>query len=218
MIRTQPIEVFLRSTLLFLINQCFPLKLVRAKGYTTSKLWLSKALLKSIWRKHVLCKRFFNNLILQREYRYKCYESKLSHSLRTAKRQYYAKKIEEAKNNVKCSWRLLNEVLNKRTSKLTLPSLFKFDNKDLSDPRQIAEQFCIYFTNIGPSLARNIPASHKSHRHFHSVDFIGSLYFDEISEHEQSIFVALQALRKLQASIIFTQVLSKKLLLQFAVL
>ena len=65
-----------------------------------------------------------------------------------------------------------------------MPSLFKLDNKDLLDPRQIAEQFCIYFTNIGPSIARNIPVSLKSHRHFHSVDFNDSLYFDEISEHE----------------------------------
>ena len=65
-----------------------------------------------------------------------------------------------------------------------MPSLFKLDNKDLLDPRQIAEQFCIYFTNIGPSLARNIPVSLKSHRHFHYVDFNDSLNFDEISEHE----------------------------------
>ena len=65
-----------------------------------------------------------------------------------------------------------------------MPSLFKLDDKDLLDPRQIAKQFCIYFTNIVPSLAKNIPASLKSHRHFHSVDFKDSLYFDEISEHE----------------------------------
>ena len=73
----------------------------------------------------------------------------------------------------------------KKISKLTLPSLSKFDNKEIiSDPRQIAEQFCRYFTDIGPSLARNIPVSQKSHRHFLSEDFINSLYFDKVSEHE----------------------------------
>ena len=78
-------------------NQCFPLEMVMAKGYTTSKLWLSKALLKSIRGKKVLYKRFFDNPIPQREYRYKRCKNKLSHSLRTAKRQYYAKRMEEAK-------------------------------------------------------------------------------------------------------------------------
>ena len=41
-----------------------------------------------------------------------------------------------------------------------------------------------HLTNTGPSLARIITASHKSHRHFLFGDFINSFYFDEISEHE----------------------------------
>ena len=43
---------------------------------------------------------------------------------------------------------------------------------------------CRYLTDTGPSLARNITASHKSHRHFLFGDFINSFYFDEISEQE----------------------------------
>ena len=51
----------------------------------------------------------------------------------------------------------LKQKLNKKSSKQNLPSVFKSGNQELSDPAQIAEQFFKYFTNIGPSLANNLP-------------------------------------------------------------
>ena len=41
-----------------------------------------------------------------------------------------------------------------------LPSTFKTDSSEISDPVQIADHFAKYFTNIGPSLAK------KSHKCF----------------------------------------------------
>ena len=82
-------------------NRCFPLKKVKAKGYTLYKPWLTKALLKSIKKKNVLYKRFLNNPTAQIEFLYKCYKNKFNHSLRVAKRPYYGNKIEEAKSNDK---------------------------------------------------------------------------------------------------------------------
>ena len=42
-------------------DRCFPLKKVKAKGYTLYKPWLTKALLKSIKKKNVLYKRFLKD-------------------------------------------------------------------------------------------------------------------------------------------------------------
>ena len=39
------------------------------------------------------------------------------------------------------TWRLLNEILNKKSSKQNLPIVFKSGNQELSDPAQIVEQF-----------------------------------------------------------------------------
>ena len=134
-------------------NRCFPLKKVKAKGYTLYKPWLTKALLKSIKKKNVLYKCFLNNPTAQTEFLYKTSAKKirLIISLRVAKRLYYGNNIGEAKSNVKMSLRLLNEILNKKSSKQNLPIIvFKSGNQKLSDPAQIVEQFCRYFTNIGP--------------------------------------------------------------------
>ena len=78
------------------------MKKVKVKGYTLYKPWLTKAVLKAILKKkNVLYKRFLNNPTAQTEFLYKCYKNKLNHSLRVAKRLYYANKMEEAKSNLK---------------------------------------------------------------------------------------------------------------------
>ena len=83
--------------------------------------------------------------------------NKLNHLIRIAKRTYYDSKLEDAKNDLRTTWKLLNEVINKRKNNLSLPSSFKSDGKTITDPMDIADRFCKYFTNIGPNLASAIP-------------------------------------------------------------
>ena len=99
------------------------------------------------------------------ESRYKKYKNKLTHLIKIAKKQYYEEKFEEVKNNHKATWRLINEVINKRKARPSFPSSFKSGNNILSDPSDIANSFCKYFTNVGPDLARKIPNTNIS---FHS--------------------------------------------------
>ena len=54
---------------------------------------------------------------------------------------------------MKSTWRVLNEIMNRKTQKNRLPSTFKIDNREISNPKEIANRFCEYFTNIGPNLA-----------------------------------------------------------------
>ena len=51
---------------------------------------------------------------------------------------------------------MLNEVINKRKSRAPFPSSFKSEGKTITDPEEIADKFCKYFTNIGPNLAGEI--------------------------------------------------------------
>ena len=77
----------------------------------------------------------------------KKYKNKLIHSLRNAKRCYYEKKLEQSKSNMKSTWNILNEVLNRKKRIDKLPSAFTIDNKDISNPMEIATRFCDYFRN-----------------------------------------------------------------------
>ena len=76
----------------------------------------------------------------------------MNHLTRIAKSTYayYDSKLEDAKNNIRATWKILNEVINKRKNNPSLPSSFKSDGKTNTDPMNIADRFCKYFTNIGP--------------------------------------------------------------------
>ena len=143
-------------------DRCFPLKKMKAERFKLRKPWFTKGLAKSVKKKNMLYKRFLNNPSSFNENAYKSFKNKLTHSLRVAKRLYYEKKIDQLKSNVEGAWKVLNEIMNRDRSKRGLPSIFRTDSQEKSDPIEIANQFCKCFTNIGPSLASKIPVSEKS--------------------------------------------------------
>jgi hypothetical protein len=54
------------------------------------------------------------------------------------------------KNNLKETWKLINEVTNKKKQKQSLPSTFHVGDRLVTDPIEIANAFCNFFSNIGP--------------------------------------------------------------------
>lgn len=158
----------------------------KIKNNGLTKPWISKALLKSIKKKNILYRRFLSNPTSTREISYKSYKNKLSSTLRAAKRNYFEKKFEECKSNMKSTWRPLNEVINKRKSRNSVQSSFIIDNKEITDPMEITNHFCEFFTNIGPNLAKMIPSSTSSFRSFLSGSFIKSIFLEPTTELEIS--------------------------------
>ena len=94
---------------------------------------------------------------------YKRYKNKLNHSFRIAKSSYYVSKLENVKSDIKSTWKVLNDVINKKRCKTNFPTSFKsgVNNSEISDPVDIANSFCNYFSSIGPSLAKKIQTSSK---------------------------------------------------------
>ena len=97
---------------------------------------------------------------------------------------YYEKKIGNAKSNMKSTWRVLTKIMNRKTQTNKLPSTFKIDNREISNPKEIANCFCEYFTNVGPHLVKNIPPSANSHQSYLKGNFVDSLFFYSASQQE----------------------------------
>ena len=124
-------------------NACFPLKVIKGKlPNRFSSPWLSPGLLKSINKKNRLYKEFIRSPTSFSERGYKIYKNKLNHLIRIAKRQYYGTKLESAKNDLRTTWKLLNEVINKPKSKSPLPSPFQSEGKTITEHVEIADRFC----------------------------------------------------------------------------
>ena len=94
--------------------------------------------------------------------------------------------MNNVQSNTRATWKVLNEILNRSKRNSNRCSTFKTDDREITDPVEIANKFCSYFSNIGPNLARGIQSS-ASYRSFLNGSFTQSIFFnpttrDEIAE------------------------------------
>ena len=88
--------------------------------------------------------------------KYKRTRNQVNIKLRNAKTNYYSSKIFNQKSNPKKAWRSINNLLGKRNKNSKINELI-LEGNTLNNPKDIAEGFNNYFSNIGPDLASQIP-------------------------------------------------------------
>ena len=104
---------------------------------------------------------------------------------RTAKQSYYANLLAEYKHDIKQTWKVMKSILNKVNDKNTICQEFKLnDETKANNPKDIANGFCDFFTNVGPKFANAIPKS-KINYHCHMKNrSINSIYFSPTDSNE----------------------------------
>ena len=117
---------------------------------------MSQALINYCRHKNNLYKRFLHNPTKANEQRYKQFRNRLTTIIRTAKRNHYASKLNSNKNNVKNTWREINNILGKN-KKAELPDKIDDGQQVASNPSDISQSFNNYLTSIGSLLASKIP-------------------------------------------------------------
>ena len=142
------------------------------RGYRTRKPWLSDGMKTSIKTKNKIYRRYQNTRNPEHELQSKQYRNKLNKLLFEAEKDHYEKLLNENRNNLRKSWRILKDVINKK--KVTSScSKFVVNAKTTTDKMKIANGFNQYFVNFGPTLASNIPQDNKS-----STTYMGSRVFE----------------------------------------
>ena len=89
---------------------------------------------------------------------YRNYYNKLK---TVAKNMHYKKRFSEIKNDAKKMWKELGALIGKTNEMSSGPLEFRHNNEVITNPKHISNQFCDFFTNVGPNYARDIPNSHK---------------------------------------------------------
>ena len=115
--------------------------------------WINPSM-KELMRKRDLTKRFATNDIALWP---KCKKLRnlVTSRIREAINDYFSQKISGSQGNPSKMWKTINTVLNK-TSKTTSVTMVEFENKQLTDKKEITPAFNRYFTSVGPSLAGKI--------------------------------------------------------------
>jgi hypothetical protein len=80
----------------------------------------------------------------------------------------------------KATWKIVNEIIGKKKTNAMQKSVFKADGLEISDPTEIANRFCEYFTNIGINQAKQIQRSSVSHKEF----LPNSIFLNPVDESE----------------------------------
>lgn len=139
-------------------DNCFPLQENKVKNHFNSKPWITTGLAKSIKHKNKLYKKFISAPTSANNNKFKTYRNKLTTLIRISKKNHYHKLILNSKNDMKATWKVLNNILKrKRSVNNKCTDSFIDNGSEITDPQDIANGFCNFFTEIGPNLASKIP-------------------------------------------------------------
>lgn len=150
-------ESFLNCFLSHYNKRC-PITKCRNKNSYNKKPWITKGLQNACKKKNNLYKDFMKQRTKTAENKYKVYKNKLVNIMRNAKKEYYNKRLEENKNNLKGTWKILNQVMGNKNASTELPTYFTNENERvIENKNEVVNEFNSFFVNVGPRLANAIP-------------------------------------------------------------
>ena len=112
---------------------------------------------------------------------YKTYKNKLVKILRMAERDYYQELLHQNKANLKNSWRIIKDVLNKHKHNHSIRE-FNISGKKIDNPETIDETFNSFFTNIGPNISAKLPNSNTNPLEYINTNITTKFHLTTVEE------------------------------------
>ncbi len=84
------------------------------------------------------------------------YNKILKNSIRLAKRSYYHTIFAKFKNDIRATWKTINEILNRIKRKKSFPNFFRDGDNIVTNKLDITNKFNSFFTNVGTNLSNKI--------------------------------------------------------------
>jgi len=171
------------STTQTLYEKAFPFRTKTVSIAVNHRPWITSAIKKSINKKNLLYKSYVKHKTTESFNSYKAYRNKLTAILRKAEKNYYAAKLENVKDNLAKTWKILNSIISRTTRVDTVIEIVSND-QHINDPCVIANQFNSFFANVGPNLAKNIPSVASNFKHFLPPSNLNSFFLSPTDEAE----------------------------------
>ena len=170
-------------------EKCFPVKEVKFNKYKhKSAPWITQEILQSIkfrdelyvkWKKTDPSSAEY--YLLENSFRSFC--GILQKDIRRAKSQYYHRKFENYKSDIKNTWKQINEVIHKKKKTPDLPKYFLENDKILTENKDIANCFNNFFSQIGPKLAKSIKSPpNKSYKDYLTQKITSTFSFKTVTQ------------------------------------
>ena len=134
-------------------NESFPL--MKKKLHHPKNNWFDRELKELLIKKEKLFKKFCPQKNIFTKTRFNKARNKYFRAIKIKKQAYDASLCKKQKNNLKQTWRAINDVLGK--AKFKSCSLVKINHQIVDDVKQITNHFNQYFSNVGYALREKLP-------------------------------------------------------------
>ena len=164
-------------------DEAFPKKRIKIR-YNCKKPWLSEDLKHKIKLKNKLYAKSKKIPSAYNETAYKDYRNKLNKLTKKAEKDYYNELIELNKNDIKRTWTIIKDIIN-RNKKRSAQTQFKLsDNTITSDKLLISETFNDFFINVGPNLAKSLKNVNRKPKFYLEEPLINTMFLAPVTEKE----------------------------------
>ena len=128
----------------------FPLKIKYISAKRKNNPWITNSIYSKIRKKSEYYRMFKNGQISRAENN--SFKNRLNKEIQKAKNAYYLKLFNDARNNMKSSWKILRSLLGAK-SKIDGLSEILMDKADYDEKFGIINQFNNYFSSVGANLS-----------------------------------------------------------------
>lgn len=176
---------YLTSILTNIINARAPPKLVKIKDIKFSEPWFTKAMKQSSSKLddlHTNTKNKPPDDISHIEY--KKYRNLYNSVKRRAKQDYYNSQFVKYYNNSRKTWSFLNNLIGKTKKDSAPSSYFLINDKPVTDPKSICDNFNNFFANVGKVQSSSIPTVSQTADEYLRGNYPNSFYFTPTDEYE----------------------------------
>jgi exonuclease III len=143
-----------------LFDSAFPYRNLKSRPRSAPrKEWMTKGLVKCCKKKSVLYKNSIASPSIASKNKYLNYKNKLKSVLKRAEKEYYSEKFKSFHGCQKQTWKLINELINKNKGDCKAAIELTVNGLTVSEPKDVADKFNIFFSSIGSELASKIPSS-----------------------------------------------------------
>jgi len=130
----------------------FPITKIKLPVKGFYKPWITGAIKNSIKKKNNLYKLSLSHRTPDSIARYKAYKNKLTTLLRIAEKNHYANKLAAVNGNNGKTWKVLNQILMRTSTKNSIKSL-NCEGIEINSQQAIVNKLNDHFVEIGPTLA-----------------------------------------------------------------
>jgi len=179
------------------IDTYAPLKKCRISSkFIKREAWLTKGLLISIKRKQKLFRITRGKPKDHESVKfYELYKSMFNKIKRKAKVLYTNQFLWCHRNNTKKIWDFINKQVGKTHNKQTCTSILNSNNEMITDKKELSEQFCSFFANVGKNQATEIGSTKNIvSDYFKKINNNNSIFMHPTDESE-----ILQTINKLKS-------------------